>query len=271
MIIDTHAQLGIPGVGGRPEWQTGHQQTFGGRGLVGTVEANIADMDAAGVDKSVVVAIDAETISHYKVSNEEVAEAIKRYPDRLIGFASVDPHKGVLALDKLDHAVNDLGLRGLKIIPHLIELYPNDESMYPLYEKAQELGIPVLFHSGTQFHSGTKIKYGQPIFFDDVAVDFPRLKIILAHFGFPWFAEAMAIVQRNENVYFNIAGWAPKYIPEMVVNRMNSVLSGKALLGSDWPLLPRKRVLSELKQLPLKEESLNKIVTENPKRLLSIT
>jgi len=271
MIIDTHAQLGITGVGGRPEWKESYKRIFAGASLGKRLEANIADMDAAGVDKSVIVAIDAETISHYKVSNEEVSEAVKRYPDRLIGFASVDPHKGKLALDELDYAINKLGLKGLKFIPHLIELCPNDKLMYPLCEKAQELGIPVLFHTGTHFHAGTKIKYCQPIFIDDIAVDFPKLKIVMAHFGFPWFAEAMAVVQKNENVYFNIAGWAPRHIPELVVTYMNSILSQKALFGSDWPLISRKRILEELRQLPLKEESLNRIITQNPKKLLGIS
>ena len=273
MIIDTHAQLGIVGTGGKQtRWAGYHQRLFGetGRNFSQAVKANIADMDAAEVDKSVVVAVDAETISHFKVSNEEVAKAVALYPDRLIGFASVDPHKGTLAIDELERAINELGLKGLKIIPHLIELCPNDKLMYPIYQKAQELDIPVLLHTGTQFHTGTKLKYCLPLFVDEVAVDFPELKIIIAHFGYPWFAEAMAIVQRNENVYFNIAGWAPKYIPELVVTHINSVLPNKALFGSDYPLLPRQRILAELSQLNLKQESLNKLLSENAKRLLKL-
>ena len=218
----------------------------------------------------VVVAIDAETVWDYKVSNDAVAKAVSQYPDRLIGFASVDPHKGVVAVKELERAVKKLGLKGLKLLPHLIELYPNDKRMYPVYEKAQELGIPVLFHTGTQFHTGTRIKYCKPIYLDDVAVDFPDLKIVIAHFGFPWFYEAIAVCQRNPNVYFNIAGWAPRHIPEPVIRYMNGPLKHKCLFGSDYPLLPRKRIIEELKQLPLKQEVLKKLFEENPKRLLGI-
>ena len=103
------------------------------------LEEILADMDEAGVDKAVIVAIDAETVYHYKVPNELVANAVKKYPDRFIGFASVDPHKGVLAIDELKRSVEELGLNGLKIIPHLIEMPPNDKRMYPILEKAQEL------------------------------------------------------------------------------------------------------------------------------------
>ena len=270
MIIDTHAQLGaLETKGEAGKWWKGYKELLG-RDMSSTLEQNIADMDAAGVDKSVIVAIDAETVSNYKLPNEVIADAVKQYPDRLIGFAGVDPHKGVLAVDELEYAIKELNLKGLKLLPHLLELFPNDRLMYPVYEKAQELNIPVLFHTGTQYHSGTRIKHCQPIFIDDVAIDFPNLKLIIAHFGWPWFTEALAVSQRNENVYFNVAGWSPRHIPDLVVHYMNTVLSHKALFGSDFPMLPRKRVVTELKQLSMKEESLNRLFDENPRKVLNM-
>ena len=234
------------------------------------LEATIADMDAAGVSVSVVVAVDAETRWNYRVSNESVAEAVAAYPDRLIGFASVDPHKGVIARNELRHAVNDLGLRGLKLLPHLLELRPNDPEMYPVYEEARDLDIPVLFHSGTQFHAGTKLKYCRPLDIDEVAVDFPDLKLIIAHFGWPWYEEAMAVVQRNRNVYFNIAGWAPKHIPQFVIGYMDRVLSKKCLLGSDYPLVARTRIVKELSGIEMKEETRENLYRGNATRLLKL-
>ena len=276
MIIDTHAQLytreAVKGnVEGIPDEMAkmfkGYSQFFSGKGMeLYTIE----DMDAAGVDKSVVVAVDAETTLGFKIPNVLVAKMVEKYPDRLIGFASVDPHKGEKAVVELEDAVRNMGLKGLKIIPHLIDVYPNGKLMYPLYEKARELGIPVLLHTGTHFHLGRKIKYCQPIHVDEVAVDFPELKIIIAHFGYPWYQEALAVVQRNFNVYFNIAGWSPRYIPDMVVQHMDSILSHKVLFGSDHPLLPRKRILDELGGLNLKEETMKKLLSENAKRLLQI-
>lgn len=271
MIIDTHSQIWTKEVVARmPEkWLAGYRAIFGDKGFP-SIDDTLRDMDEAGVDKAVIVAIDAETTTGFKVSNELVAEIVAQHPDRFIGFAGVDPHKGLLAIGELEHAIRDLGLRGLKFIHHLLELCPNDPKMYPIYAKAQELEIPVLFHTGNQFHSGTKLKYCLPIYLDEVAVDFPNLKIIMAHFGFPWVGEAIAIIQRNPNVYFNIAGWAPRHLPEMLIRYMDSVISHKALFGSDFPLISRKRIIQELKDLPLKEETRRRLLTENPKRLLKI-
>jgi len=230
----------------------------------------VADMDEAGVDKSVIVAIDAETVSRYKVPNELVAEAVRRFPERFIGFAGVDPHKGALAVDELTRSVEELGLVGVKFIPHLLELPPNDRRMYPVLEKAQDYGIPALFHTGTHFHTGARLRYCHPGPLDDIAIDFPELKIIAAHFGFPWFYESMAIVQKNENVYFNIAGWAPKHIPEYVVKMMNGPLASKALFGSDFPLIPRMRILRELKEIPIREDAFGMLTAKNPARVLGL-
>ena len=276
MIIDTHAQLYTKeAVEGRIQdvdadlqaMYRGYSGFFSGRGME---KHTLEDMDAAGVDMSVIVGVDAETTKGFRIPNELVAAMQKQYPDRLIGFAGVDPHKGDAALRDLDAAIGDMGLRGLKFIPHLLELNPNDKLMYPLYEKAAEYGVPVLLHTGTHFHAGCKIKYCKPEFVDEIAVDFPKVNFIMAHFGFPWYQEAMAVAQRNFNVYFNIAGWAPKYIPEMVVTYMNTVLAGKVLFGSDHPLLPRKRLVDELAELPLQDASRQSLLSGNAVRLLKI-
>lgn len=271
MIIDTHSQL----------WTKEALRTFPHTMLQGytrlfpgmktfDLETILSDMDEAGVDKTVIVGIDAETTCHYKVPNELVADAVNAYPDRFIGFAGVDPNKGLLALDELKKCIEELGLSGLKFIPHLLEMSPNDIRMHPVLEKAQEAGLPVLFHTGTHFHTGTRLRYCKPEALDDVAIDFPELKIIAAHFGFPWFYEALAVVQKNANVYFNIAGWAPRRIPEYVITMMNGPLSRKALLGSDFPLLSRVRIMRELKELPISPETLQRVTSENPARLLGL-
>jgi len=273
MIIDTHAQIFTKEVIERfSKGEIDGLDTMGYSFFFAKGRPNdtIADMDEAGVDMSVVVAVDAETVTGFKIPNDLVAEAVSKHPDRLIGFAGVDPHKGALAVKEVERAVKDLDLKGLKFIPHLIEMEPSDKRMYPIYEATQELDVPILFHTGTHFHIGRKIKYCMPYFLDEVAVDFPSLKIVLAHFGFPWFAEAIAVAQRNPNVYFNIAGWAPRYIPEMVVTYMDGPLSRKALFGSDHPLLSRSRILEELKTLNLKETTLKRLLEENPKALLGL-
>ncbi|MEJ2068650.1 MAG: amidohydrolase family protein, partial [Deltaproteobacteria bacterium] len=151
------------------------------------------------------------------------------------------------------------------------ELDINDKKAYPLYEAAQELNVPVLFHTGTQFHAGTKIKYCRPLFVDEVAVDFPRLKLVIAHFGYPWWEEAMAVVRRNPFVYFNIAGWGPKHIPKGVIQAANSYLKGKVLFGSDYPLISRGRILKEVRELDIKDETFTAMTDTNPKALLGLS
>jgi hypothetical protein len=268
MVVDTHAQLWTKEVvESMPEDMVKSYSKVFGKDFNISVEMMIASMDSAGVDRAVVVGVDAETTFNYKVSNEAVYNAVSESDGRLIGFAGVDPHKGRIALKELERAVDEMGMKGLKLMPHLHMLNPNDEKMYPLYRLANELGIPVLFHTGTQFHAGTKIRYCKPIYIDDVAVDFPDLKLIIAHFGYPWYEEALAVVRRNENVFFNIAGWSPKYIPEVVVKQMNSILSDKVLFGTDFPLMTYPRVMTELEELKLKKSTYENMFYRNPKKL----
>jgi len=219
-----------------------------------TIGDTIADMDAAGVERAVVVAVDAETVWSYRVSNELVAETVRNNPDRFIGFASVDPNKGRTAVRELRRAVTQDNMKGLKLLPHLIELNANDRRMYAVYEEALDLGIPVLFHMGTQFHTGSKLKFARPLDVDEVAVDFPDLKLIIAHFGWPWYEEAMAVAHRNPNVYFNIAGWAPGRIPDFVFSYMRGPVKDKALFGSDYPLISRQRAMAELEKIEMPDD-----------------
>lgn len=271
MIIDTHSQLFTgEAIDGFPEEMAAGYRAMFKEMAMPTIEDTIRDMDAAGVDRAVIVGVDASTTFRYRVSNDLIARTVAAHPDRLIGFAGADPHMGQRACAELTRAVSELGLRGLKLLPHLHRLRANDPAMYPLYETAAGLGVPVLFHTGTQFHAGTKIKYCHPVDLDEVAVDFPGLTLIMAHFGYPWFYEGLAVVARNQNVYFNIAGWAPRYIPEPVITQINGPLKTKALFGSDYPLLTRVRIVDELKRLPLNDNAREMLLDTNPRRVLGL-
>ena len=275
MIIDTHAQLFTKDfVEGIKSGKIAGLDALGyERFFYGKAEPldTVADMDEAGVDVSVIVAVDAETTADYRIPNDLVAEQVQKAPDRLIGFAGVDPHKGEAAVKEAERAVNELGFRGLKFICHLNELKPNDKKFYPIYEAAQAMNIPVLHHTGTHYHFGRKIKYCRPVYIDDVAVDFPSLSLIIAHFGWPWTEEAIAVAMRNPMVYINVAGWSPKYYPEVLVRHMNGPLKGKILFGSDHPLLSRKRIVSELADVPLSDMARANLMSENAKQLLKIS
>lgn len=117
--------------------------------LVSSVDEMIKEFDDANVEKMVILGWDAETATALpKVANDYIAGIVSKHPNRLIGFAGVDPHKGRAAVLELERAVRELGLRGLKLHPMVQKFFPNDEKYYPLWEKATELKIPILFHTG---------------------------------------------------------------------------------------------------------------------------
>jgi predicted TIM-barrel fold metal-dependent hydrolase len=143
--------------------------------------------------------VDAETVTgRASVRNEEIAEVAAANPDVLIPFASVDPHRSN-AVDEARRLIRDHGVRGFKFHPNVQAFFPNDRAFYPLYAAIEEAGLPALFHTG---HSGIgtglpggggiRLKYSNPMYVDDVAVDFPDLTIVLAHPSFPWQDEAIS-------------------------------------------------------------------------------
>ena len=269
-IIDTHAQLWTEEVVSNlpQEIHSKYEEVFK-RKLSYSLDELFMEMEDVGIDRIVIVGIDAETTFNYKIPNEEVLKAMRRGEGKVIGFMGIDPRKKESAVREIEKLHRD-GFRGIKLVPHLHEVKPNSEEMYPIYEKAQELGIPILFHTGTQFHTGSRLKYCRPIYLDDVAVDFPNLKIIMAHFGYPWYEEALSIVRRHDNVYFNIAGWRPKYIPKKVIRLMDSILVDKALFGTDYPLIKHEIAVKELLDMNLKEETYNRLFWENASELLEL-
>lgn len=227
---------------------------------------------------AVIFEIDAETTSGKPyVGNDYVASIVQQYPEQFIGFASVDPWKGQLAVNELEHAVKDLGLKGLKLHPSTQAFFPNDTRFYPLWQKAMELEIPVLFHSGqTGVGSGTpgggghKLKYSHPMLLDDVAADFPDLTIIMAHPAVPWQEEQLAVVLHKGNVYMDLSGWSPKYFRPVLVQYIRSIVQDKALFGSDYPVIQPERWLRDFENLELKDEVRQKILIDNARMVLKL-
>ena len=186
-----------------------------------------------------------------RLGNAEVLDAAARNPDVLIPFASVDPHKGKLAVREAREWI-ERGARGFKFHPNTQAFWPNDRAFYPLYSVIEEAGLIALFHSGTTGigagmpgGGGVRLKYSNPMAVDDVAADFGGLNIILAHPSFPWQDEALAIAVHKPNVYIDLSGWSPKYFPEILVRYTNTLLKHKMLFGSDYPLITPDRWLRD--------------------------
>ena len=158
--------------------------------------------------------------------NEEVAKTAAENNDIMMAFASIDPAKGAAgAKEAQDELIRDFEIKGFKFHPSTQGFFPNDRMAYPLYEAiANSRGI-ALFHtgqtgvgSGRPGGGGIRLKYSNPMHLDDVAVDFPDMKIVLAHPSFPWQEEALAVCQHKPNVYIDLSGWSPKYFPPILVH-----------------------------------------------------
>lgn len=227
---------------------------------------------------AVLLAWDAETATgRPRVPNELVAMAVKEHPDVFQGFGSVDPHKGDKAIRELDQ-IKELGLKGVKFHPTIQAFKPDDPSHWPLWGRCQELELAVLFHTGTSGMGagqpggqGLKLDYSRPIRLDAVAADFPQLQVIAAHFGYPWHLEMLAIALHKTNVFIDISGWAPRYIPTEVVREMTGRLQDQFLFASDYPFIQPQRVLDELDSLKIPEAALQKILVGNGSRLLGLS
>ena len=228
---------------------------------------------------AVVFTVDAESATGTKaVPNEEIAEAALRYPDAIIPFASIDPAKGKAGAKQVRRLVEEHGVRGFKFHPNVQAFFPNDRMAYPLYEAIEECGAISVFHTGqtgigagAPGGGGIRLKYSNPMFVDDVAVDFPGMPIILAHPSFPWQDEALSVATHKPQVYIDLSGWSPKYFPPQLVQYANSLLQDKVLFGTDYPLLTPERWLADFDKLPIKDSVRPKILKDNAARLLGLT
>jgi len=243
-----------------------------------TIEQALRDFEEAGVGKFVLLPLDYSRVTGMPGdTNDFMAEVQRVDPDRIIAFATVDPLAGRRAVVELERAVKDLGLRGLKLHPQIQRFRPDDERCFEVYQAAEDLGIPILFHTGhTGFGTGmeggggVKLDYGRPMYIDNVAAEFRRLKLIMAHFGWPWYEEALSITLHKANVYIDLSGWAPRYIPQIVWRYADTLLQDKVLFGSDYPYVTPARWLSDFEKIDLKPQTREKILWANAERVLGI-
>ena len=225
----------------------------------------------------VVFSVDERLSGRPQLSNDEVADFASANADIAIAFASIDPHRGADGVAEARRLVSSGRVRGLKLHPPLQQFDPDDRLAYPLYEVFAEARLPVLFHTG---HSGIgtgmpggggiRLKYGNPMPIDDVAVDFPEMPIILAHPSFPWQDEAISICLHKPTVYIDLSGWSPKYFSPTLVQYANTLLKHKVLFGSDYPFITPDRWLADLEKTAIREEVRPLILKENAVRLLGL-
>ena len=212
-----------------------------------------------------------------RIRNEEIAEAAAANSDIMLAFASIDPHKGKRGAIEARDLIEKHGVKGFKFHPPLQNFDPSSPLAWPLYEVINHYKLPAIFHTG---HSGMgtgmpggggiRLKYGQPILVDEVAVAFPDIRIILAHPGWPWTDESLSMALHKPNVFIDLSGWSPKYFPPQIVRYANTQLGHKFLFGSDYPLIPPDKRIAAFDQAGFKPELRDPILKGNAAKLLGL-
>ncbi|MBE3132773.1 MAG: amidohydrolase [Acidobacteria bacterium] len=272
----THPLLVREMVNRHPELARAAREVFHIGNTFQPLETFLLELDEAGLHRAVILPIDASTTRGAKVySNEQIAE-LCAMSDRLVGFASVDPLKSSAA-DDLERAVTDLGLRGLKLAPAMQRVFPDDPRLEPIYARAEELGVPIVFHAGMSWEPGSRLAYGQPLRFEQVAADHPRLRIVLAHLAWPWVMEAVALALKYTNVHLDTSALYFDNPPDflrfaMTVQVPLSVfersLRRQIVFGSNYPRVEVKNMARAVRGLGFSAACLDLIFRSNAEALL---
>jgi uncharacterized protein len=222
--------------------------------------------------------VDCESsIGAKRVSNYEIADFAAQNADIVIPFASIDPRKGRMGAREARDLIENHGVRGFKFHPIMQNIHPADRIAYPIYEVVAAHKLPAIFHTG---HSGmgtglpggggVHLKWGQPMLIDDVAVDFPDMKIVLAHPSWPWVDESLSMALHKDNVFIDLSGWSPKYFQPQIIQYANGPLKAKMMFGSDFPLIHPDKWLEAAQQVGFKSQVLPGIMKDNAARLLGL-
>jgi predicted TIM-barrel fold metal-dependent hydrolase len=271
--IDVHVHLEVDA---STETDSAARKYFGDTGAP-REPAKLADYYRSRKMAFVVFTVEETLTGRPHLSNEQVLQFAADHADVAIPFISIDPARGADGVAEARRLVASGRVRGLKLHPPVQQFFANDRAAYPLYEVFAEARLPVLFHTG---HSGIgtgvpggggiRLKYGNPMYIDDVAVDFPDLPIIMAHPSFPWQDEAISVCLHKPTVYIDLSGWSPKYFAPNLVQYANSLLKHKVLFGSDYPWITPDRWLADFATIAIKDDVRPLILKENAARLLGL-
>jgi predicted TIM-barrel fold metal-dependent hydrolase len=204
--------------------------------------------DMGAVDKAVILHVAREDAG--TKGNDQIAAVAKRWPEKLVPFGSVNPTY-VGALDEFKRSIKELGFKGCKLSPIYQKFEPMSAAACRIYTKAQEWGVPLIFHTATAQNSDVPLKYANPVAFDDVAYAFPDLKIIMAHFGHPWQRECLVMARKHPNVYIELSAnyYRPWSLYQSLVLAMEWGLTDKIFFGTDWPYTTARETMAGLRNL----------------------
>ncbi len=211
--------------------------------------------------------------------NDEVSRLTNKYADRFFGAVSVDPRKGVSeSVKEFTKAVRNTKCVGLSLQPAFFDMLPSDARLYPLYQSCVEYEIPLWLHTGINYAPNHSMEADRPLHLEKILLDFPDIRLVACHSGWPWIGELCAIARKFfPRVFLEIGGIAPKYIFasgtgwDPFFQYANSLLQDQVLFGTDWPAISFHRAVKEIKESSLKEEVKCKILHENGQRLINET
>lgn len=247
MIVDCHTHVGRAGrhVGGailedlmrswgRPLWDV-------------TLEEHWAAM--AGVERAIVLAFEAPRIG-VVVPNDYVADYVGQHAEKLIGFASVDPNHPHAPYE-LERAVKQLGLKGLKLAPIYQHFDPSSAAAYAVYEAANALKLPILWHQGTTFVQDAPLIHARPVLLDEIARHFPDLTMWVAHLGHPWYEELVAVIRKHPKMYADMSALHPRPLQFYLamVSAFEYGVADKILFGTDYPFTTLEASLAGLRNI----------------------
>lgn len=243
------------------------------------MEQVMAVMDHAWLDKAVILAEDySATMGQPIVSNEEIRAIMDAVPGRFIGFASVDPRMED-APERLAHAFDALKLTGLKLNLSHLQMYPDDRRLEALFSMCQSRNLPVMLHSGFSWEPDSPSKFGRPILYEDVAIEYPDLRFCLAHLGWPWVEELVMLLLKYRNVYTDTSTvfmdspanyYEQIFMKNMAPGWLQNNLMDKVMYGSNLPRFRQVRAKAGLEQLDIRRDVLSKILGGNAKVFLGM-
>jgi predicted TIM-barrel fold metal-dependent hydrolase len=291
VTIDIHLHLGLVNRHIPKWWAEEVIRPFGTAFHSSSGKEIIELLDKAGIDIGIVQAGDFRRTTYHPdyptehevfVPNDYVAEEVKKYPGRLYGRAVVDPLRDPqAAVLELERCVKDLDMRVLKLSPTYQHFYPSDERLDPIYEKCIELDIPCMFHMGWAPIINAPMKYQDPVLLDDVGIKFRKLKVIVAHLGYPWVDQGICLVAKHPNFYCDMAFWCgfgPEYLYQTLLKLKSLNAIDRVLYGSEnnctatFPsVYNRVNTVAEKLNLPrITEEEMANIMGETAAKLLKI-
>lgn len=264
MIIDAHVHIK------KKSWKVND----------GTYSRLLEELNDAKVDKALVIAVHNKSL----YSGYDTKELINKFSSdkRLVLIGSID----ILNYDKaylhfIERCLKDGAIKGIKIYPGYQHIYLNDKRAVPVYKLCEKYGSTLVVHTGDTYkvYPGSKVKYSHPLHVDEIATDFPRMNIVMAHLGNPWTVDGAEVIYKNDNVYADISGFLTDFESEaynqLVITKINQAIAyagaDKLLFGSDWPIISIKRYLQfMLSNLKLGNEAKEKFLFKNAKKLFKL-